>query len=245
MMRLLLLAGTAEARQCAAQLADLPGVIVTASFAGATRVPADLGVPTRVGGFGGVDGLRNYLITSEIDAVIDATHPFATQITHNATLAVSGLDVPLLHIDRPAWEPRPPELWISVPDIASAVEALPRGARVFTATGRGSLDYFLARDDIYTCLRVMEDQSDTYPGNGEFVVARPPFSVDAEVAVLKHHAATHLLVKNAGGAAGRTKLTAAGKLFLPIIVVDRQPLPDGAMSVSSAEAALSWLQGLI
>ena len=244
-MRLLILGGTAEARQLAGLVAKTRGVEPVLSLAGRTSQPFEQGVPVRVGGFGGVDGLRNYLITSEIDAVIDATHPFATQITHNATLAVSGLDVPLLHIDRPAWEPRPPELWISVPDIASAVEALPRGARVFTATGRGSLDHFLARDDIYTCLRVMEDQSDTYPGNGEFVVARPPFSVDAEVAVLKHHAATHLLVKNAGGAAGRTKLTAAGKLFLPIIVVDRQPLPDGAMSVSSADAALSWLQGLI
>ena len=163
----------------------------------------------------------------------------------NAAVAADQTNTPRMCIQRPLWQRETPEEWIEVADIASAVDALPAGARAFTATGRGSMDDFLRRDDIYTCLRVIDPSDDPYPGQGEFVVARPPFSVKAEEKVLKHHRATHLVVKNSGGGPGRTKLTAAGQLGLPIVIVERMPLPKGSQIVEDADAALHWVKNQI
>ena len=160
----------------------------------------------------------------------------------HARTAAEAVDLALLHVERPVWAPETNETWIRAADLPAAVAALPSGACAFTATGRGSLDNFAARRDIYTCLRVIDPQPTPYPGAGEFVVARPPFSVEAEEVVLKHHRATHLVVKNSGGNPARTKLTAAANLGLPIVIVDRVPLPVGSMTVQDEQAAFEWVK---
>jgi len=239
--RLLILGGTSEARALAGEAARVPGLATVLSLAGRTAQPLAQGVPVRSGGFGGPEGLARYLGETGTDLVIDATHPYAQQMSRNAGQAAALAGVPLLHLCRPPWEPEPPERWIRVPDLAAAVAALPAGARAFTATGRGSLEIFAARRDVHTCLRVIDPSAAPFPGNGEFVVARPPFTVAAEVDVLTRHRATHLVVKNAGGIPARTKLTAAARLGLPIVIVDRVPPPGGNPVVETVGEALGWL----
>jgi precorrin-6A/cobalt-precorrin-6A reductase len=240
-MRLLILGGTAQARELAGAVAGRAGLETVLSLAGRTAQPLEQGVPVRRGGFGGVEGLVRYLCETGTDLVVDATHPYAAQMSRHAAAAAVRTGVPLLHLCRPPWEPEAPETWIRVPDLAAAVAALPAGARAFTATGRGSLEIFAGREDVWTCLRVIDAPDRAFPGNGEFVVARPPFSVEAEVGVLRRHRATHLVVKNAGGGPARTKLTAAARLGLPILIVDRTPLPAGHPVVETVGEALDWL----
>ncbi len=241
MKRLLLLGGTAQARALAARLAGNPDLTVTLSLAGRTARPLDQGVPTRVGGFGGAAGLAEYLAATDTDILIDATHPYAQQMSRHADQAAHDTGAACLHLSRPPWGPAAGENWIEVPDIDTAVAALPPGARAFTATGRGSLAAFARRTDIYTCLRVIDPPAGPFPGHGEFIVGRPPFTVEAELQALRRTRATHLVIKNAGGDAGRTKLTAAAQLGLPIIIVARTPLPEGGEVVETVDAAFNWL----
>lgn len=242
MARLLILGGTAEARALAGRVAEIPGLATVLSLAGRTAQPLEQGVAVRSGGFGGPQGLADWLAAQRIDMMIDATHPYAAQMSRHARVAAAASGVALLHIERAEWVPEPPETWVRVPDLAGAVAALPSGARAFSATGRGSLEVFAARADIWTCLRVIDPPDRPFPGSGEFVVARPPFTVAAEQAVLRHHRATHLVVKNAGGGPARTKLTAAARLMLPIVIVDRTPLPPDARTVPDVAGALAWLE---
>jgi precorrin-6A/cobalt-precorrin-6A reductase len=239
--RLLILGGTSQARDLAGRVAGDARFQTTLSLAGRTQQPLEQGVPTRSGGFGGPQGLADYLRTSSIDLMVDATHPYAQQMTQNAHLASQMSQVPCLHLSRPPWQQESGENWTVVPDIAAAVAALPPGARAFTATGRGSLTAFALRRDIHTLLRVIDPPGQDYPGSGEFVVARPPFSVEAEIRELRRHRATHLVVKNAGGTAARTKLTAAAQLGIPIIIVERGELPPGVETVETVDQVMRWL----
>lgn len=242
MKRLLILGGTAEARALAGLTKDVPKLATVLSLAGRTTDPLDQNVETRIGGFGGVSGLIDYLTDSNVDLMIDATHPFARQMSAHANDAAIRVGLDFLRIDRPVWGRKPDENWIRVPDLAAAVAALPPGARPFCATGRGSLQQFTSRSDIYPLLRVIDQGQAVFPGAGEFVVGRPPFDLEAEIQTLKSLKATHLVVKNAGGTAGRTKLAAAGQLGLPIVIVDRPNLPDGVNIVPDAAAAFAWIK---
>ncbi len=228
MKRILLLAGTGDARRIANDLSDLP---LIASLSGATASPEDYPCPLRTGGFGGAEAMAGWLRGNDITAIIDATHPFAAQISANAVTAAEATDTPITRIHRPPWDKAPNETWIEVPNIDAAAKALPRGARAFLATGRGSQDAFIARNDIWCALRLIDPPKAIYPGNGEYIVSRPPFDEASERALFKLLAITHLVVKNAGGAAARTKLTAAGSLNIPIIIVSRPDEPNAATAI--------------
>ncbi|MEO0990377.1 MAG: precorrin-6A/cobalt-precorrin-6A reductase, partial [Pseudomonadota bacterium] len=171
--------------------------------------------------------------------LVDATHPFAEQMTRHAWEATQETAVRHLHLRRPEWTPMPPEQWIQVPDLDAAAAVLPSGARAFAATGRGSLDAFSVREDVFVILRVFDPPSIPFQGNGTFEVARPPFAVSDEVDRLTRFRATHLVVKNAGGAPARTKLTAAAELGLPIVIVTRPRLPDGIEPIEAVPELLS------
>lgn len=240
MKRILLLAGTGDARRIAKDLSDLP---IIASLSGATASPADYPCELRTGGFGGAEAMAVWLRENKISAVIDATHPFATQISANAVTAAESSGSPITRIDRPAWQKQPGETWIEVDDIKAAASALPSGARAFLATGRGSQDAFIERPNIWCALRLIDPPKTIYPGNGEYVVSRPPFDEPSEIALFKLLGVTHLVVKNAGGAAARTKLTAAAKLNIPIIIVSRPHEPNAAPS-RPKETLRDWLEGL-
>lgn len=241
MTRILLLAGTGDARRLAGALA--PDHDIVASLAGATRDPAEYPCLVRTGGFGGAAGLAAFLREGKFEAMIDATHPFAARISANAVAAAANTDTPLIRIARPAWAARPGERWIDAPNMDAAARALPPGARAFLAVGKGSLAAFATRTDIRLFLRTVDRPEAPFPGVGDYIVARPPFDEAAERALLLRLGVTHLVVKNAGGDAGRTKLDAAAALGLPVIVVRRPDEPDAAPA-TPPEHVSAWLAAL-
>lgn len=233
----LILAGTAEARALAEQLAARPGLRVTASLAGVTSAPAPLAAETRSGGFGGADGLAAWLRAHRIAALVDATHPFAARMAANAASACEATGTPRLKLLRPPWEPV--GNWREVPGLAQAAAALPPGARPLLTTGRKELGPFAARPELACLLRVIEPVPDL-PAHISQIVARPPFTLEAELALMRRHAVTHLVAKNAGGT-GRARLDAAARLGLPILMVERPEPPPGPRA-ASVEEAVAWLR---
>lgn len=234
-MTVLLLAGTAEAREISAGLAAA-GIDHIASLAGATDRPAALSGRMRIGGFGGVDGLTAFLQSENVRAIIDATHPFAVRISRNAVAAAGK--VPLLQVMRPAWPVNP--RWTEVATLGDAAQALPTGSTAFLATGRGSLAHFEGREDVTFRVRVIDDRPGPCPlPNGRFLIGKPPFSIEEEMAVLKAEAITHLVARNSGGTGGAEKLIAAERLGLDVLIVAR-PNHPAADRVGTAAEALEW-----
>jgi precorrin-6A/cobalt-precorrin-6A reductase len=234
---ILLLAGTAEARALAERLSEIPSLAVTASLAGVTADPAPIAAETRRGGFGGAAGLAEHLTAHQIAAVIDATHPFAAQMATNAAFACTATATPRLRLLRPPWQPV--GNWQSFPDIAGAAAALPHGARVLLPSGRKEIAPFAGRPDVTCVLRVIEPIADL-PLHMTQLTARPPFSLDAELTLMRDRAITHLVSKNAGGP-GRAKLDAAVRLSIPILMIDRPARPPGPIA-ETVEAAVAWLR---
>lgn len=241
--KILLLAGTAEARQLALLLKGR-GFTVEASLAGRTTNPEPYPVPTRREGFGGIDGLSTYLQDQNIHAIINATHPFAAQMTIHAQTAATCTNTPCLHLRRPEWKLQKGDNWTQVPTLEVAAACLPSGAVAFLATGSGSARIFATRPDIRTILRVIEMPDFREGPNEARVIARPPFSIEHERKTLSADGITHLVCKNSGGHAGRTKLTAARELGLPVIMVGRPATLKNAQIVHSLDDALKWLDQL-
>lgn len=229
----LLLAGTAEARQLAARLAaDFPHVRLTASFAGAVSDLPDLGVPTRIGGFGGVTGLIDCLTSEAVTLVIDATHPFAAQMSRNASEATDRLDLPLLRLERPAWTPEPGDSWLAVSTLEAAANALPADARAFLAIGRKDIHCFAHRSDLFCLARMIEPPAIPLPHTWALVLARPPLTAAEEIRLFRQHRITHVVTKNSGGGRSYPKLAAARELKLPVIMVERPELPAARVAAS-------------
>lgn len=242
MKRVLLLAGTAEARELATQLSKTPGIEAIASLAGATQRPETIALETRIGGFGGPDAMADWISEHRIDAVLDATHPFANQISQNAALAARKREISCLHVVRPAWAVETGDRWKMVPDMDSAAQALHPDQRVFLATGRTSLRAFKAREDCWFLARVISGQDADFPfKNGEFTEGRPPFSVKDEEAVLQNARIDVLVTKNAGGENSRSKLIAARNLQIPVIMIERPKLSEG-QTVETIAQAMTWLK---
>ncbi|MCV2879800.1 cobalt-precorrin-6A reductase [Sedimentimonas flavescens] len=241
MTRILLLGGTTEASRMARALAEagLPAVF---SYAGRTEAPVAQPIPTRVGGFGGPEGLAEYIRAEAITHVIDATHPFAAQMSRNAITACAVSHTPLLALERPAWVAQPGDSWTHVPDIAGAVAALPdTPARVFLAIGKQNLTAFAAKPQHHYLLRLVDPPEGALPlPDAQAVIARGPFSPEGDEALLRAHAITHLVAKNAGGAGAEAKLIAARALHLPVILIDRPALPPRE-TVASVDKALAWI----
>ena len=233
---ILLLAGTAEARALAQRLSETPGLAVTASLAGVTADPAPICVETRRGGFGGSAGLAEYLTSNRVTAVIDATHPFAARMAANAATACAATATPRLRLIRPAWDPVGD--WRGFPDLAAATAALPPRARVLVTTGRKETAPLVERGDLACLLRSIEPVPGLPPHMAQ-VTARPPFSLDDEVALMRRHRITHLVSKNSGGP-GRAKLDAAAQLGIPLLMIERPAPPPGPVA-GSVEAAVAWL----
>lgn len=236
-LRVLLLAGTGEARELARAIAEMPGLEVTAALAGVTRAPVSLPVATRTGGFGGADGLREWLLSTQTDLVVNATHPFAAQMQENALAACNTLDLPCLRLLRPAWPVRPN--WIRAKDAQRAADALPHGVRVLLTSGRKEIGPFRARTDLRCVLRSIEPVPDLAP-HIQPMIARPPFSPDQERATMALLGITHLVTKNAGGP-GTAKLDAADALRLTTVIIDR-PAPPPAPIARTVAEAVAWLR---
>lgn len=210
------------------------------SYAGRTESPVAQPLPTRVGGFGGAEGLAAFLRSEGISHVIDATHPFAAQMSRNAIAACAATGTPLVALERPAWRAGTGDRWTHVPDIPAAVAALPEApARVFLAIGKQHLAPFAVGPHHYL-LRLVDRPAAPPLPDCSVVIARGPFDAAGDRALLEHHRITHIVAKNAGGAGAEAKLIAARALHLPVILIDRPELPD-RMVRNTVKAVMGWL----
>lgn len=222
--RILILGGTRDARQLAEALV-IGGYNPITSLAGVTGQPVLPPGDVRVGSFGGVVGLKSYLENNEIRLVIDATHPFAAQMSANAFEACRSTDVLLLRLERKPWLPGEGDRWSIVSSSSDAATSLPSGARALLTTGRKDLEPFFARADISGIARMIEEPPLDPPAHWRILRERPPFTVEDEAKLLAENAITHLVTKNAGGSATEAKLQAARDIGIPVILVARPVKP--------------------
>ncbi|MEU9075638.1 cobalt-precorrin-6A reductase [Kitasatospora sp. NPDC048538] len=245
MRHVLVLGGTTEGRALAAALAELPSLRVTSSLAGRVAEPRLPAGEVRIGGFGGPDGLAAWLRTERVAAVVDATHPFAAGMSRNAALAAAATGVPLLVLRRPGWAAVDGDRWHPVPSLAAAAELLPAlGRRVFLTTGRQGIGTFAHLDGLHFLARSVDPPEPPLPTALEVLLDRGPFTLDGERALLRGHRIDVLVTKDSGGAATAPKLTAARELGLPVVVVERPPLPAGVPVAPDVPTATHWLQQL-
>jgi precorrin-6A/cobalt-precorrin-6A reductase len=237
-MRVLLLGGTAEARALAARLH--PQVDIVSSLAGRVPDPALPVGAVRIGGFGGVDGLRKWLRDEHIGAVVDATHPFAANITAHAAEACAQLPVPYLLLARPAWDPADAIL-VTSDARAAEVVARQRYSRVFLTTGRSGVAAFADSDAWFLIRAVTAPDADLLPRRHQLLLSRGPYRYDEEHGLLREHRIDALVTKNSGGQMTRAKLDAAAALNVPVVMVNRPPLPAGVTPVGSVEEAVEWV----
>ena len=240
--RVLILGGTAEARDLASRLMGL-GFDVTSSLAGVTDNPILPSGKIRRGGFGGAEGLSGYLRAEKFDWVVDATHPFATQISANAVAACAETQTKLLRIERPTWVAKFDDQWISVPSFLAAERILPKGAHVMLTLGRKEVGLFFTRMDLCGVARMIETPDLSPPKNFLLILERPPFFVSSEKSILVENHIGYLLCKNSGGPRP-AKLEAARELGIPVVMVERPKKPR-ALMVSSVEEAVEALLGRV
>jgi precorrin-6A/cobalt-precorrin-6A reductase len=242
MTRILILGGTAEARQLAGRLAGRAGLEITLSLAGRTATPAVQPVPIRVGGFGGADGLAKYLVDERIDVLIDATHPYANVISANAVEAARRSGVPSIALRRPPWIAVAGDRWIEVSDVGEAVRAIgqtPR--RVFVALGRNELAPFREAPQHYYLIRSVDPVDPPLPlPHVGYVTGRGPFGEADDRELMTEHRIDVVVAKNSGGTATYGKIAVARARDIDVIMLRRPAAPDGA-AVATIEDAIAWL----
>jgi precorrin-6A/cobalt-precorrin-6A reductase len=238
-MTTLILGGTAEARALARALVEERRTVVS-SLAGRVSDPALPAGEVRVGGFGGPAGLERFITERSITAVVDATHPFAAQMSRHARLATERAGTPLLRLARPGWSDHPRAgSWIWVADTTEAVQATD-AARPFLTTGRQSLPDFLPWSEREVLVRVVDPPSFTLPPAWRLIRSRGPYALADERRLMLDDATDALVTKDSGGDYTSAKLDAAGELGLPVVVIARPPVEAGTVSVASVAAALEW-----
>lgn len=242
-LRILILGGTTEAATLAGLLAGERQFNAILSFAGRTTTPRPSPLDTRTGGFGGVEGLARYLVESSVDAVVDATHPYADQISANAVAACRQHGVPLATILRPPWQVQPGDRWLAVSTSEAAAAALGDTPRnVFLALGRQDLPVFAAAPQHRYIARVIErPDAAILPPDLRVLQARGPFDRADELRLLREEKIDVVVSKNSGGTATYAKIEAARELSLPVIMIARPDKP-AVQALKSAHAAFAWLQ---
>jgi precorrin-6A/cobalt-precorrin-6A reductase len=225
LIRALILGGTTEASRLARAMADA-GLQATLSYAGRTEAPAAQPVAVRIGGFGGAGGLAQWLQDHAISHIIDASHPFAAQISRNAITASAATGIPLIALERPAWQPGPGDNWQAVPDLAGAAARLAGPPqRIFLAIGRQNLGCFASMPQHHYLLRLVDPPVAPLPlPDCTVVIARGPFEPAQDRALLQRHRIGRIIAKNAGGAGAEAKLIAARELGLPVLMINRPPI---------------------
>ncbi|MEE1727837.1 cobalt-precorrin-6A reductase [Streptomyces sp. BE282] len=243
-VHVLVLGGTTEGRQLAESLVGDPRVRVTSSLAGRVAAPRLPSGDVRIGGFGGADGLAEWVREHHVDALVDATHPFAATMSRNAALAASQAHVPLLALRRPGWAAQDGDRWHSVASLAEAAELLPAlGERVFLTTGRMGLAAFAGEDldALWFLVRSVDAPEPPCPRETEVLLERGPFSLEGERELIRRHRIDVLVTKDSGGDATAPKLTAAREARIPVVVVRRPPVPEGVPVAASPDEAVEWV----
>jgi precorrin-6A/cobalt-precorrin-6A reductase len=255
-LTVLVLGGTSEARALAAELAGRPGLRVISSLAGRVRDPALPAGEVRIGGFGGAAGLAGWARAQGVHAVVDATHPFAETISAHAVAACAHTGLPLLRLTRPGWREQPGDDWHQVDSLTEAAAILPvLGTRVFLTTGRQGLAAFAAPPPaapsqaalaaLWFLIRCVDPPSGPMPANREVLLARGPYTRDAEHALMRRFDINVLVTKNSGGPLTEGKLAAARDLGLPVVMIRRPAVPTAAppVAVNTVDEAVSWVLG--
>ena len=242
MIRVLILGGTGDAAELAARVATIQGLEAITSLAGRTREPSVPLGDLRVGGFGGVAGLATYLRVMQIDLLIDATHPFATQISLNAADAATEVEVPRLMLIRPPWEKGSDDRWIEVDSIEAAAASVANQAqRVFLTVGRQELAAFAYCEKIWFLMRMIDPPTDdALVPPGVILCDRGPFTLNNERQILIDHKIDTIVSKNSGGDATKPKIIAARELGVKVVMLNRPAIPPGEQ-VTDVDGALAWL----
>ena len=240
-MRALILGGTGDANQLADACAR-GGIDAIYSYAGRTKIPLPHALQTRVGGFGGAEGLAEFLGTERITHVIDATHPFAVEMSRHAVTACTATKIPLIALERAPWSRAFGDTWIEVADIDAAVAALPdHPARVFLAIGRQHITPFAAKPQHTYTLRFVDAPEGELPlPRSELIVSRGPFTLDGELGLMRSRNIEWVVARNSGGSGARAKIDAARELSLPVIMIARPELPERLRADSVGEV-MAWL----
>lgn len=240
---LLILGGTTEATALAAAVQNA-GLQATFSYAGRVANPKRQPLPTRTGGFGGVAGLVAYIREATITHIVDATHPFAAQMSHNAVAACAETGTRLIALSRPAWQEKSGDRWAHVPDMQGAVAALNVPAQnVFLAIGRMHLDAFAAQPQHRYILRLVDAPDPAVPlplPRAHVIVDQGPFDIAADSALLRDHAIDLVVSKNAGGSGAQAKIDAARDLDIPVLMIDR-PMMLARPQAETVAQVLDWL----
>ena len=240
-MRALILGGTGDANQLADRLVR-EKIDAVYSYAGRTQIPLPHSLPTRIGSFGGAAGLADFLLKERITHVIDATHPFAAEMSHHAVEACASTRTPLIALERAPWAQVPGDRWIKVRDLDEALAALPEArAHVFLAIGRQHIAPFAARPQHAYVLRFVDAPHGVLPlADADVIVSRGPFTLEGDRELMRARGIEWLVARNSGGTGARAKIEAARKLGLPVIMIARPALPI-RRCVESVEQALAWL----
>jgi precorrin-6A/cobalt-precorrin-6A reductase len=240
-MRALILGGTSEANALAAAIAHAR-IDAIYSYAGRTQSPVAQTLPTRTSGFGGASGLATFIAREEITHVIDATHPFAAEMSRNAVAACAATGAALIALERAAWTPVAGDKWIVVPDIGAAADALPEtGARIFLAIGRQHLAPFSARPQHTYTLRFVDAPDGPLPlPAADVIISRGPFTLAGDLELMRSRGIEWVVARNAGGDGARAKIDAARELGLPVAMIARPDLPKRPRA-ESVEEVLAWL----
>ncbi|MCG2625765.1 cobalt-precorrin-6A reductase [Bradyrhizobium sp. WYCCWR 13023] len=240
MMRALILGGIADASLLAAEIARA-GIDAVYSYGGRTRAPADQPLPTRIGGFGGVSGLADYIRSERITHVIDATHPFAAEMSRHAIDACAETGTPLIALERASWVKAPGDIWIEVGDVNAAAAALPEApANVFLAIGRQHIAPFATKPQHAYTLRFVDPPEAPLPFAADVIVSRGPFTLDGELEMMRTRGIASIVARNSGGDGARAKIDAARILGLPVIMISRPKLPE-RLRVESVAEVMQWL----
>jgi precorrin-6A/cobalt-precorrin-6A reductase len=242
MKRLLIVGGTGDAVQLAARAIDLPGLAVITTLAGRTTNPHTVAGTVRIGGFGGEAGLVEYLQAEKIDFIVDATHPFAAQMSWQVAGAATKVGIARVMLVRPAWTRSLEDSWIEVDSIAAAVKAIPASAeRIFVTIGRQQLAPFAILTNKWCLMRSIDPPAPSIPlPPGQLLLDRGPFSLERERELLTEYRIQAIVSKNSGGDATYAKIIAARELGLPVIMVQRPIVPEGEF-VADVAGAIEWL----
>jgi precorrin-6A/cobalt-precorrin-6A reductase len=221
MTKILILGGTKEAAKLASDLIDKGNTVIT-SLAGRTKEPKPVAGEIRVGGFGGVSGLVSYIQEHDIKHLIDATHPFAKQISKNAKAAAAQTQIQFEVKQRAPWQKQTGDNWIEVDDLTQARDAVPTKARVLLALGSQHIDLFKTRHDVFFLVRMVDPPNKELPlPSHKLLIGRPSSDWEEEAAILHENSITHIVCRNSGGTGAYAKIKAARDLKLPVIMVQR------------------------
>jgi precorrin-6A/cobalt-precorrin-6A reductase len=238
-MRVLVLGGTAEGRELAQRLH--PDVDVISSLAGRLPDPKLPVGEVRIGGFGGAGPMRDWLLDNRVDVVVDATHPFAATMTARTADVCAGIGLPHLVLARPSWDS---SSFISVGSAAQAAEVVEhqKYSRVFLTSGRSTVGAFAHSSAWFLIRVVIAPRADALPTRHRLLLSRGPYRYDDELALMREHRIHALVTKNSGGDYTRAKLDVAAALYVPVVMIDRPPLPPAVIRVETVDQAIDWVK---